>query len=46
MEMVWWIAYRVAQLLESPWRYRRTQELMEVTLVRPMADCLVVYVIV
>jgi hypothetical protein len=46
MEVVWPIAYRTAQLLENPWRYRRTQELMAVTLVRPMEDCLVVYVIV
>jgi hypothetical protein len=27
MEVVWQIAYRAAQLLESPWWYR-TQELM------------------
>jgi hypothetical protein len=27
MEVVWQIAYRAAQLLESPWRYRM-QELM------------------
>jgi hypothetical protein len=46
MEVVWWIAYGAAQLLESPWRFRKTQELMAATLVRPMVDCLVVYVIV
>jgi hypothetical protein len=46
MEVVWRIAYRAAQLLEGPWRYRRAQELMAVTLDRAMAGCLVVYVIV
>jgi hypothetical protein len=46
MEVVWRIAYRAAQLLEDPWRYRRTQELMAVTLDRLMAGFLVVYVIV
>jgi hypothetical protein len=45
MEVVFRIAYRVAQLLESPWRmldagaYGGSED-------RPMAGCLVVYDIV
>jgi hypothetical protein len=43
MEVVWRIAYRVTQLLESPWRvldigaYGGSED-------RPMAGCLVVHV--
>jgi hypothetical protein len=43
MEVVWRIAYRAAQLLESPWRildagaYGGSEDL-------PMAGCLVVHV--
>jgi hypothetical protein len=37
MQVVWRIAYRATQLLEGPWQYRRMQELMAVTLDRPMA---------
>jgi hypothetical protein len=45
MEVVWRIAYRAAQLLESPWQYR-TQELMADPKDKPMAGCLVVHNIV
>jgi hypothetical protein len=34
MKLVWRIAYRAAQLLESPWLYR-TQELMAILETRP-----------
>jgi hypothetical protein len=42
MEVVWWIAYRAAQFLESPWRYRM-QELMVDLEDKPMAGYLAVH---
>jgi hypothetical protein len=45
MEVVWRVAYRAAQLLESPWRYR-TQELMADLEDKPMAGYLAVHDIV
>jgi hypothetical protein len=46
MEVVWRIVYRAAQLLDSPWRFWRTQDLMAVSLDRTMEVCHVVYFIV
>jgi hypothetical protein len=37
MKVVWRIAYRAAQLLDDPWCFWRTQELLAVSLDRPMA---------
>jgi hypothetical protein len=45
MEVVWRIAYRAAQFLESPWRYMR-QELMADPEDKPMVGYLAVHDIV